>query len=276
MGMRYTGLLAPTTYSCRKHEFKLAGTPSVLPIQPLIHGIGLPCCPIACNPGYNWKQFHSQHLGPHYRMSKRFLPVPVFRQRNGARLCLLLLCGLLGGPPAQAAQTLAQGGGIMPAAGGKTTAAPRVVAGAPVAPSSKPDVKQTHRSEQQAVAMVKKALAYMQQYGPDKTIAEVNNPQGPFIDGELYVFVFDANSEALCLAHGAYPNLVGKDLRQLRDPDGVMPAREIMRIGKSKAGRGWLDYRWPHPVSHKIEKKRSYIERSGNYIVGAGITRDER
>ncbi|WP_338848670.1 cache domain-containing protein [Massilia sp. W12] len=177
-------------------------------------------------------------------------------------ICTLLLC-LSASLPTHAVSSGGAGGPM-----------PRIVNGQAVAPSTPPDLKQARRNEQQAQAMVQKVIAYLREHGPDKTIAEINSPHGPFRDGELYVFLFDGRKEAFCLAHGAYPNLIGKDLRHIRDPDGVLPAIEIMKVGKSRTGRGWVDYRWPHPISHKIEKKRTYVERHGNYVLGAGITRE--
>ena len=39
------------------------------------------------------------------------------------------------------------------------------------------------------------------------------------------------------------------------------------------SGGGWITYKWPHPVTHKIEEKTSYVERVGDYLVGVGIYR---
>ena len=36
-------------------------------------------------------------------------------------------------------------------------------------------------------------------------------------------------------------------------------------------GNGWVDYKWPNPLSNKIEDKSSYIERMGDYFVGVGV-----
>jgi signal transduction histidine kinase len=39
-------------------------------------------------------------------------------------------------------------------------------------------------------------------------------------------------------------------------------------------GSGWVDYKWPNPITNKIEDKTSYVERMGtNYFVGVGVYR---
>jgi signal transduction histidine kinase len=37
-------------------------------------------------------------------------------------------------------------------------------------------------------------------------------------------------------------------------------------------GNGWVDYKWPNPLAHKIQDKSAYIEKLGDrYFVGVGI-----
>ena len=38
-------------------------------------------------------------------------------------------------------------------------------------------------------------------------------------------------------------------------------------------GSGWVDYKWPNPITDKIEDKSSYIEKMGDYFVGVGVYR---
>lgn len=128
------------------------------------------------------------------------------------------------------------------------------------------------KSPQAAQALVKKAIAHMQKYGRDKALQDFNQPRGAFVDGELYIFVFATNGDGVLLANGGYPNLVGKNVLNSHDPDGVSPTREVLKIGNSAEGRGWVKYRWPHPVTHKIEHKQSYVERVGDLIIGAGVS----
>lgn len=71
----------------------------------------------------------------------------------------------------------------------------------------------------EAEAMVQKAIDFYKANGKDKTLAEISNPKGQFIQGDLYLFVWDMNG--VVIAHGTNPKLIGKDMSQLKDVDGV-------------------------------------------------------
>lgn len=36
-------------------------------------------------------------------------------------------------------------------------------------------------------------------------------------------------------------------------------------------GSGWIDYKWPNPLTNKIEDKSSYVEKMGDYFVDVGV-----
>jgi cytochrome c len=76
-----------------------------------------------------------------------------------------------------------------------------------------------------------------------------------------------------CVAHGARPALIGKNLFDLKDQDGKYLIREMIDVAKGP-GSGWVDYKWPNPLSNKIEDKTSYVEKMGDYFVGVGVYRD--
>ncbi|HJV00592.1 MAG TPA: cache domain-containing protein [Burkholderiaceae bacterium] len=123
----------------------------------------------------------------------------------------------------------------------------------------------------EAVAMVRKAAEYLKKNGKDKAYAEFNNPKGQFIDRDLYIFSFSANGDGIETANGANPKLVGKNVLELRDADGRYMIKDILAIGMSKAGKGWVDYKWPNPSTGKLDAKRTYVERVDDVIIGCGI-----
>ncbi|MBG3876956.1 histidine kinase [Desulfovibrio oxamicus] len=126
---------------------------------------------------------------------------------------------------------------------------------------------QSKGSKDEAVAMVKKAVAYLKANGRDKTFAEISNPQGMFIDRDLYVVVYDMQGN--CLAHGANAKQIGKNLMDLRDPDGKYFVKERVELGKSKASF-WQDYKFGNPQTKLIEPKSMYMERVDDLLVGCG------
>lgn len=120
----------------------------------------------------------------------------------------------------------------------------------------------------EAVALTKKAAAYIKANGKDKAYAEFNNPSGQFKDRDMYIFVVDFNGKTL--AHGANPKLVEKNTIELKDADGKLFVKEFIDVAKNK-GHGWVDYKWPNPVTKAIEAKTSYIEKVDDTLVACGI-----
>src|SRR5258708_12590155 len=62
----------------------------------------------------------------------------------------------------------------------------------------------------EAVAMVKKAVAFIKEQGADKAYPEISNKAGKFIDRDLYVVVYQLDGKVL--AHGSNEKFVGKDM----------------------------------------------------------------
>jgi signal transduction histidine kinase len=120
----------------------------------------------------------------------------------------------------------------------------------------------------EAEAMVKKAIAFAKAKGNDAALAEISNPKGKFVDRDLYVTVYDMNGK--CMAHGANPKMIGKDLIGLKDPDGKEFFKERIEIAKT-AGKGWQDYKFSNPLTKKIEPKRAYFERNGDLVFACGF-----
>jgi signal transduction histidine kinase len=119
-----------------------------------------------------------------------------------------------------------------------------------------------------AVAMVKKAVAHLKKAGREQALADFNAPTADFKKGDLYIFVTTISGKAL--AHGANPKLIGKELIDLKDADGKYFVRAYSELATSK-GSGWVDYKWINPVSKAFENKSSYIEKLDDLIIGYGI-----
>lgn len=121
----------------------------------------------------------------------------------------------------------------------------------------------------EAVAMVKKAVAKIKTEGREKAFAAFADPGNKeFHDRDLYIFVYDLNG--VNLAHGNNPKMVGKTLLEMKDREGKPLIREMVEVAKSK-GKGWIDYKWPNPVTQTVEAKSSYVERVEDMLVGSGI-----
>lgn len=123
----------------------------------------------------------------------------------------------------------------------------------------------------EAEAMVKKAVALIKAAGPEKAFEEITNGKS-LKDRDLYVFVYDLNGK--CLAHGANPKLVGKDLMGMKDPDGKPLIKILVDVAKDK-GKGWTEtVKFRNPTNDQIQTRVNYIERVGDYAVGSGVFKD--
>jgi hypothetical protein len=118
-----------------------------------------------------------------------------------------------------------------------------------------------------AKTLVKKAVAYLKANGKDRALAEFSNPKGQFVNGELYLTVWDFNGTQI--AHGANSKLIGKQLIELKDMDGKAFVKEFMAVGRK--GQGWVSYKWTNPATNRIETKQTYLEAANEIIIGAGV-----
>lgn len=127
----------------------------------------------------------------------------------------------------------------------------------------------SYGTQAEAVAMVKRVQDTFRKEGAQETFKEVSDKSNKaFHDRDLYPFIYDMSG--VCVAHGARPALIGKKLIDLKDQDGKYLIREMVKIAQT-GGSGWVDYKWPNPLTNKIEDKSSYIEKMGDYFIGVGI-----
>lgn len=123
-------------------------------------------------------------------------------------------------------------------------------------------------SADEATALIEKSIAFYKANGKEKALAEISNPSGQFVKGELYVFIWNLNGTVI--AHGTNQKLIGKDVSGLKDADGKMFVKQGIELSKSK-GSGWVDYRWSNPVSKKMERKSTYVKKVDDMIFCCGI-----
>jgi len=136
--------------------------------------------------------------------------------------------------------------------------------------TSPADAASEFGTKEEAVAMVHRVQDLFNKEGAEATFKAVSDKSNKeFHDRDLYPFIYDMSG--LCLARGARPALIGKNLYDLKDQDGKYLVREFVTVAKGP-GHGWVDYKWPNPITNKIEDKSSYVEKMGdNYWVGVGV-----
>src|SRR5262249_4211368 len=99
-------------------------------------------------------------------------------------------------------------------------------------------------TREEAVAMVKRVEGMFAMVGSDSTFQAVSNKSvATFHDRDLYPFIYDLSGR--CVAHGARPALIGKNLVDLKEQDGKYLIREMIRIA-SGPGFGQLQVAQPN------------------------------
>jgi len=124
-------------------------------------------------------------------------------------------------------------------------------------------------------ALVEKACALVLEKGqtPEglkEVFARFEDPKGEFVQGEYYLYVYDLKGNVL--SHEAQPQLIGKNLIDEVDANGVHMVADIVQIAKDK-GSGWIDFQWYYPGTNEIKPKRAYIMRPGqmDMFIGSGF-----
>ncbi len=124
--------------------------------------------------------------------------------------------------------------------------------------------------DDRTMAMVDKAVQYEKLHGTEKALAAFSDRAGGFVDGELYVFVFDFTGK--CLAHGGDAKLVGTNMLDWKSADGKFVFREMIQLAKTQKN-GWIDYQFKNPKTGAVEPKTSYIQKIGDHFIGSGTYR---
>ena len=124
-----------------------------------------------------------------------------------------------------------------------------------------------HATAEEAKALAERAAAHIKDVGAEKAFADFTAKDGGFVEGELYVFCYD--HDGVNRAHGGSASFVGKNLLHVKDPDGKEPNAEIVETGFGK-GSGWVDFKWPNPVTKKVEQKSAYVIKTDDAVCGVG------
>ena len=120
---------------------------------------------------------------------------------------------------------------------------------------------------EEAQALVEKAVAHVKKVGEEQAFKDFTNKDGGYVEGELYVFCY--SPDVTLVAIGGNPSMVGKNLRNLKDPDGKEASYELVQMGLEH-GSGWVDYKWPNPVTKKIQTKSAYVVKVNDKVCGTG------
>jgi len=121
----------------------------------------------------------------------------------------------------------------------------------------------------EVTAFVNEAVAFAKENGKEAALKAFMDRDGRFVRGQLYIFAYDFSGTVI--SHGGQADLVGKNLIDMKDPNGVMVIRELVTLARGDGG--WLDYAWPNPLhGNAVEAKAGYVRKvDDTWFLGSGL-----
>jgi signal transduction histidine kinase len=125
-----------------------------------------------------------------------------------------------------------------------------------------------YATKEEAVALVKQAIARVAEVGISQAAPEFMDHSGKYIDRDLYLIVI--GKDGVRVVHGQNPKLVGKTYYDAIDVNGKEYGKEVQQISEGP-GQGWFTFEFKDPITGRILPKENYVERAGDYTYLAGV-----
>jgi len=95
-----------------------------------------------------------------------------------------------------------------------------------------------------------------------------------FAESEGYIFV--KSFSGVELVNRTQPELIGTNIWEMEDPNGLKVVQEIARVARHDGG-GFVEYQWNKPSLGRLARKISFVRAypEWNWIVGAGVYLDD-
>ncbi len=124
-------------------------------------------------------------------------------------------------------------------------------------------------SAEEALHMVKKAVAHVQAVGPTQALQDFHDPAGGFLDRDLFITAIDRNGHLMAV--GAAP----KDVGQVYSNVPGLDKDFLERVwAAADSGGGWVAYKVTNPFTNLITPKEAYfLPCSRDLALGCGIYR---
>jgi cytochrome c len=129
----------------------------------------------------------------------------------------------------------------------------------------------TKRVVEDAKRWVENAVAFYKASGKRIALAEYTNPNGQFVQDEMYIYAL--NPKGTMLAHGVNEKFVGEEFIDIKDYDGKSFIKDIVEIANTK-GSGWVEYKWYNPVTKEVLLKTVYFRKVDDLIICSGVYKE--
>ena len=130
-------------------------------------------------------------------------------------------------------------------------------------------VAEGRRTADEVIALVERAIAHYDAVGQEQAWADFNDVNGEFVDGELYVLVY--NTDGIHLVHPHNSALIHNTVAlDVVDVNGVSPSEQIRSAATSTPDGGWAEYVWVNPENEALETKHLYVVVHDGYWFAVG------
>jgi len=132
-----------------------------------------------------------------------------------------------------------------------------------------------YKDTQQLVTLVEDAAGLIETEGED-AFKEFGVKGSRWLSGSTYLFVY--TEDGTTVFHPISPELLGKNVSNLRDIDGKPVVQEIIAVARKpeRSANGWVFYRWQDQRQLSPIWKSSYVRKAvtpqgKTYVVGSGL-----
>ena len=131
----------------------------------------------------------------------------------------------------------------------------------------------TITNKAQLKANVKRAKNHLEA-NYDVAIEDFGVPNSKWRSDSIYFFILDPATHTIVF-HPIKPQLVGQDLKDQKDSNGVFIMRNLVKAGTQSDG-GFVEYLWDNPAitgfdqSKKVTFVTSFVRKSDNKVLLVG------
>jgi signal transduction histidine kinase len=132
------------------------------------------------------------------------------------------------------------------------------------------DIPVRNHSKAEMYALVNRVVSYAQANGKEKTFAAINDPQGPFVNGDLFVWAESTNGTLL--ADPFFKSGIGQDLIDYTDPHGLKTTQA--GIAAMQNGTGFSHALFPDTAFNgtaEIPKLVYQKQVDDTWFIGSGV-----
>lgn len=117
---------------------------------------------------------------------------------------------------------------------------------------------QERGTKEEAVTLMNSAIDHVKKIGVTKAMDDFTNDKATWTVKDIYVSAVDWKGNTL--AHGFNAKLVGRNVWDIKDNSDVLFIQEIIKVAQTK-GEGWVNYKWPDPLTKKLADKSTFVRR---------------